>query len=345
MRRKLIIWGCLALFLSIVAGAVTQLFIRPHLPVENGQDPGNIQNQNNETGDKTAYPFAGWKDRPRERALAVVIDNAEQARPQTGLERADIVIEVPIEGGMTRFVALVCSKDMDLVGPIRSARPYLVELAQEYNGILVHAGGSEEALSLLEKEKSDHLDEIYGGNQVSASFWRIPDRIKPHNLFASSDTLRRAANNLKYKLSVPAPQRAVLAAEEEVPGEVVDNISIFYGHKSFTALFSFNKEERVFERFTADKPHSSSLGGQLRTANVVVQYVPYRYADGEGHLQLILHGEGEALFFRDGKVVKGKWNKQPGKLTKFTDKDGKTVSFMEGPIWVEIVPKGTRVDY
>lgn len=344
MRRKFIIWGFLVLILSIVVGMVTHYFVRPYLPAEKTLQKGDAQVKD-ETGEEIVYPFAGWKDKVRERALAIVIDNAERARPQSGLERADVVIEVPVEGGMTRFVALICSNDMDLVGPIRSARPYFMDLAQEYNGILVHAGGSPETMNILEKEKFAHLDEIYGGKQVAASFWRTPDRPKPHNLFATSDTLRRAAKNLKLNLTTLPHQPTVLAADAEVPGEVVDNISIFYANKSCSALFSFNKEQRVFERFTGEKPHLSSLGEQLKTANVIVQFVPYCIADGDGRLQLILHGKEEALIFRDGKVVKGYWEKKPGKITKFTDRAGKAISFMEGPIWIEVVPKGTRVDY
>ena len=76
---------------------------------------------------------------------------------------------------MTRFVAVINIDDMDLIGPIRSARPYIVDLAKEYKGILIHAGGSEDALKILEEGTLEHFDEINGGVQVASSFWRIPD--------------------------------------------------------------------------------------------------------------------------------------------------------------------------
>jgi hypothetical protein len=290
-------------------------------------------------------PYPGWNDKKRQRALAVVIDNAPEARPQSGLEQADIIIELPVEGGLTRLLAIISGENQELVGPIRSARSYIVDLAREYNSILVHAGGSPDALETIDREGIENLDEIYGNSEAAAAFWRVPDRPKPHNLYASSDSLRRSAKALKYDLGTPPPQHPTFKPDTEMTGESISDVTIFYANRKSLVRYVFNKEKRVFERYMEEKPHLTAKGEQLTGANVIVQYVPYQYIDGDGRLQLIMHGSGQALVFSDGKVIKGLWQKNPGGHARYTDLKGKTIALMEGPTWIEVVPKGTRVEY
>lgn len=345
MRGKFLKWAVLGIFLSVLSGAVAYYYMRPHIPpnlagINHFTNPDKQKKDQQET-----MPFPGWKDASRKRALAVIIDNALAARPQSGLEFADVVVEIPVEGGMTRFLAIISRNETELVGPIRSARPYLVDLAKEYNGILVHAGGSEEAVQAIDREKPDHLDEIEGGPQVGAAFWRVPDRVKPHNLYASSESLRRAAKELNYNLTVPPPEHSYIVKVTEISGQPVNEINILYPNRENQIRYTYNKERKVFERFMAEKPHVNPKGEQLAAANVIVQYVPYRVLNGDGNLQLILHGEGDALIFRDGKVVKGLWQKQPGGFTRFVDEKGRSIPLVPGPTWIQVVTKGTRVDY
>ncbi|MBZ4653768.1 MAG: hypothetical protein JG781_1107 [Peptococcaceae bacterium] len=345
MRGKFLKWAILGIILSTLSGAAAYYYMRPHIPpniagINHFTNPDKQKREQQEV-----VPFPGWKDAPRKRALAVIIDNAPAARPQSGLDQADVVVETPVEGGMTRFLAVISRYETELLGPIRSARPYLVDLAKEYNGILVHAGGSEDAIEAIDREKPDHLDEIEGGPQVGAAFWRVPDRAKPHNLYASSESLRRAAKELNYNLAVPPPERSYIAQGTEISGEPMEEINIFYPNRESQIRYTYNKERKVFERFMAEKPHVNPKGEQIVAANVIVQYVPYRVLNGDGNLQLILHGEGDALIFRDGKVIKGLWQKQPGGFTRFVDTKGKSITLVPGPTWIQVVTKGTRVDY
>ncbi|MGI6588814.1 MAG: DUF3048 domain-containing protein [Peptococcia bacterium] len=345
MKKRYILWSFFIFFLSMLLGVVTLYLVRPYFSGERTLSSDKEANYREGEGEEV-YPFAGWQDKPRQRAFAVVIDNTEKGRPQAGLEKADVIVEVPVEGGLTRFIAIICIDDMDLLGPIRSARPYLIDLAKEYRGILIHAGGSEEALKKLQKESLDHFDEINDGGQIAAAFWRVPDRSKPYNLFTSSDVLRRTVKKLNMDRSFLPPQRPLLSLEAEVSGRKAEDITIFYAHKSSMVHFSYNKEKQVYQRFTADdKPHLTYLGEQLQVANVIVQVVPYCYTDGDGHLQLIMHGEGEAFIFRKGKVLEACWQKKPDEFTRFIDKKGKLIPLMEGPTWIAVVPRGMRIDY
>jgi len=345
MRGKYIKWAAVCLVLSIITGAAAYYVLKPYFfkanPFQHLSKPNN-----QETGESPkVVPFPDWKERTRQRGVAVVIDNTVEARPQSGLDQAEVVVEFPVEGGLTRLLAIMSDDNIELVGPIRSARPYIVYLAQEYNSILVHAGGSDEALELIAKEKIDHLDEILGGVQVGAAFWRVPDRPKPYNLYASSDSLRRVGNNLKMNMTTPPTQHPVLEPDAEVEGESTDDITIYYPNRTSLVRYLFNKDAGIYERYMEEKPHLTAKGEQIATANIIVRFVPFRCVDGDGHLQLIMHGEGKTLVFRDGKVVEGLWKKAPNQFTKYTDKNGKTIPLVQGPTWIELVPNGTRIDY
>ncbi len=344
MRRRIVKWTIIALIASVISGTAAFYYMRVYAPEKINFDLLTNQKEKEQV-EEEEVPYPDWQERERVRALAVVMDNTESARPQSGLEYAETVLELPVEGGLTRLLAIIATDDIITVGPIRSIRPYIVDLAKEYNGVIVHAGGSQQALEQVEDNKVEHLDEIYGKNLVSAAFWRLPDRQKPHNLYASIDSLRKVCGELKYNLTEPPRQRPTLLSDEEVNGEDAEDITIYYPNRKSVVQYLYDKEEKIFIRHMADKPHESEQGKHLTTPNIIIQYVSYRYLDGDGRIQLIMHGKGEALIFREGKVVSGVWQKEPGGFTKFVDRQGKEIPLLDGPVWIQVVLKGMRVDY
>lgn len=341
MKKRIIILAIIGIIVSIIAGVLAYVMMRPLLPDDlsfnNGQEEEPIPDINEDV-------FPGWRERERNKALAIVIDNAPEARPQSGLEAAELVYELPVEGGLTRFLAMITS-GVEIVGPIRSTRPYINDLAKEYGAFLVHAGGSNEAITNLERYSIPHLDEINGSRQVRAAFWRTPDRPKPSNLYSSTEALLKAASSEKYDLATPSKVLSLVEPGKEISGDEIKDITIFYPNREAEARYIYNSTTKVFERYTAGKPHLSEKGEQITCANVIVQYVHYRYTDGDGRLQLLMHGEGEALIFREGKVLSGMWKKMPGEFTVFTDKKGQKLGMLPGPTWVQVVTAGTTVDY
>jgi uncharacterized cupin superfamily protein len=334
-------WVLIGLLFSIVSGAAAYYYMGAYLPKTINFDfkpkPSEVETK--------FEPYPEWDARERQRALAVVIDNTPQARPQSGLDQAEVVIEVPVEGGLTRLLAIMTGDGIETVGPIRSVRSYLVDLANEYSAILVHAGGEQETLNNLETDKAEHLDELFGGREVAAAFWRVSDRSKPHNLYASLDSLRRAAKAQKYKLSSAPVTRETLTSDATVDGEEVDDITIYYPNRESEVRYVYNKEELTFARFISGNSHNTAKGQQIKTPNIIIQFVPHQTVDGDGRLQLILHGEGKALVFREGKVVTARWKKTPGQFTRYTDLNGGKIPLLQGPTWIEIVTNATRVDY
>ena len=131
-----------------------------------------------------------------DRPFAVIVENSPSARPQSGLHLADIVYEVLAEGDITRFVAIFHSETAEEIGPVRSMRPYFVELGMAADAVLVHAGWSQEAMNLMAKHKWNHLDEVYGDH---AYYWRDKSRKAPHNVYTSTELMRKGAEERKFR--------------------------------------------------------------------------------------------------------------------------------------------------
>ncbi len=147
------------------------------------------------------------------RPIAVMINNAPAARPQSGLSQADMVYEVLAEGGITRLVAVYQSYHGDVtIGPVRSIRPYLIGIGDSLHALLVHAGGSTDAYAILQGGGREHLDEI---TNASAPFWRDSSRKAPHNLYTNEVKLREAAAKKGYEETVTIPAFPFLAASSE----------------------------------------------------------------------------------------------------------------------------------
>ncbi|GAH19229.1 unnamed protein product, partial [marine sediment metagenome] len=146
-------------------------------------------------GEITTLPEVKEKESPfGSRPLSIMVENSEGARPQSGLDKANIVYEVLAEGGITRFLAIFYDRDAEEVGPIRSARPYFVSKSLEHQAIYVHVGGSEEAYNFIKEEKIDDINEFVDFQP----FWRSKNRKPPHNLYTSTIKLRKEANKLGY---------------------------------------------------------------------------------------------------------------------------------------------------
>lgn len=179
-------------------------------PVESPVETPPVKETAAFTAPLTGMPL---KEASSRRPLSVMINNAPAARPQSGLSKADIVYEVLAEGGITRLIAIYQSQTgIEKIGPIRSIRPYLINIGESYGGVLVHAGGSPEAYSIIKKQGKQDMDEI--GN-AGAYFWRTKDRKAPHNLYSSDEKLREGAEKLKYAAEAKIPAYSFIQEEND----------------------------------------------------------------------------------------------------------------------------------
>ncbi len=272
------------------------------------------------------------------RPITVVIENHPDSRPQTGLDKADIVYETLAEGGITRFLAVYQAAELSTIGPVRSARDYFAEIATEYAPVFAHVGGSDEALANLSADKYDGLDDA---NQyfLDKYFKRVSNRYAPHNVYTSLDLLRGLIKDKHWKstASVAAWQfdDAPTAGSESALETTVS-----FSTPSYTARFVYDPATGLYNRFMAGKIHSDAeTKAQLATKTLIVQLATVTDVPNDPKLRVDINltSGGHAYIFHDGTLVHAEWKKQNGR-TRYYGVDGKEVVFPRGQMWIAIAP-------
>jgi hypothetical protein len=271
------------------------------------------------------------------RVVMVMINNHTKARPQSGLDQADVVYEILEEGLITRFMAFYQSELPEVVGPVRSIRPYNITLAEAFDSIISHAGGSEAALSTLRQGNHSDLDEIYRYNKA---YWRIHTRKAPHNLYTSIPALRKGAEAMGYPVKGNVPSFTFRKATDEVQGEKAETINVFYA-KGYTAEYAYDSQTKQYKRLTVGQLlKNKETGKQVEAANVMVLSTNHRIVDSKGHLEINVNGPGEGYLFQRGKAMKITWELKDGMLRAY--QNGQEVPMYPGKTWVNVVPIKTN---
>jgi len=279
---------------------------------------------------------------------AIIIENLTAARPQSGLDKAQIVYEALAEGGITRFLAIYArghTADVPQIGPVRSARPYYLDWTDELGAMFVHIGGSPQALTEINKRGIFDLNQFFN----SKYFWRDKTikTASEHTLFTSLDKLiyaLRDKNKLDAQPTYDTWQFKSDKAQDSRPSDVKP-ITIDFSSFNYKVEYKYDREVNDYARFQAGQPHLMKSGDAIRAKNVLVVYTKTTLADKE-RLAMETVGEGEALIFIDGEAIKGKWKKLSAKdRLKFYDSEGAEVKLNAGTSWVEIVPTDRVVKY
>lgn len=278
-------------------------------------------------------------------ALVVKIDNAPRARPQAGLNQADVVMAERVEDGVTRLFTVFHSNDADPVGPVRSARSTDIALAASLRRPLFAYSGTN---ALFQQQlKTAPLVDV-GVDVAPGDYRRQGGRPAPYNLFTSTPALfRRAPGGATAPgpLFVYRPAGQPLAAAGAAPAA---GAHLEYRGRHITTVVDWGWDAGAggWRRAQDGTPHVDTAGAQVVAKNVVVQFVEYRdtglrdrsnTAVPEAHLM----GEGEAWVLTDGKSVRGRWSKPtPEAVTSYTDAGGRPIGLTPGTTWVELAPPG-----
>jgi hypothetical protein len=273
----------------------------------------------------------------RRPAVSVKIDNNAQARPQAGLEAADVIYEEFTEG-ITRFVVVFQSADAGMVGPVRSVRPGDPAIVRPFGGPLVFSGGSAPVLSVV---RSAGIAQVTENDKETLR--RRSGKRAPHNLYTDTAAMYAKAGTA----AGPPAFAAFLAPGAPTTGAGATpapglRLSAAPG---VTAQYLWDATEAVWKRSTDGRPHTLEGGAQLSPRNVIVQYAPYvTFApDPKVRFPEVI-GSGEALFFIGGAQVRGRWSKSSaGAMTTYTDSAGRPISLSPGQTWVHLQQPGTAV--
>jgi hypothetical protein len=275
--------------------------------------------------------------------FAVQVENMVDARPLSGISKANLVYEAISEAGITRLLAIYTSDNLvPEIGPARSARPYYMDWASEYGALYAHSGGSPEALRAVSDYDILDLNEFANGR----FFWRSKSRYMPHNLYTSVELLNEAFAAKDGEVKSFEPWQ--FKDEVELDGRPSEErrAKIYFSTGSYEVGWQYSRETNDYLRYQADIIQQDKDGSEVRAKNVAVQFVRMITLDSEGRKKVETIGSGEAIVFRDGVKIEGEWSKEKkGERTKFYDSVGQEIKFNPGVTWVEVVPNGTEVEF
>ncbi|MFA6254649.1 MAG: DUF3048 domain-containing protein [Patescibacteria group bacterium] len=268
------------------------------------------------------------------RPIAVMLENHVDSRPLAGLESASIIYESIVEGDITRFLAIFDPQiKATRIGPVRSVRPFFVELAEEWQVVLFHAGGSSDAMYKLT------YSPVYSINEISADgiyFWRDPKRNEPHNLFTSADLMKRAITAKEIEARADFSPW-LFKKENAASANIVSPVKVeFASNPDYQVEYQYNPINNDYTRYLAGEFHKTESGIILKAKNIIVQYVDYRIIDDYGRLEVNVKSGGVAEIYQDGRKIEGEWKKSGGR-TRFYNQTGEEVEFNPGTIWIELV--------
>lgn len=341
-RRRALVVSAAALLALTACGAPVEPDAPPPVTVTPTAEESRTTPPEPEVG-AIAWPLTGIPvdEVPARSSLAVKVENTSAARPQAGLEDADIVWETVVEFSVPRFIAVFHTNSPEKIGPIRSVRPMDAAIIAPMGGILAASGGQGGILRLVRDADSQLLTHD-GGN---AGFYRSSARSAPHNVYSSAADLWEQAS--KKRQTAPPEQFAFAsdAASATAAAAGADTSSIALRMGQGRPVWQWDADSATWLRSEGSVPAVSEAGERLAAVNVVVLSVqPYNSgfrAQGRTPVpNLRLEGEeGTALVAQGGKTIEATWTK--GDIAdpiKLVDADGKPVLLAPGNTWVEMMP-------
>ncbi len=276
-------------------------------------------------------PFTGLPTDLTAPVLGVKIDNASVARPQSGLAQADLVYVEPVEGGLSRLLAVFQSQAPSVVGPVRSSRASDVELLANFGRpALAFSGAAPSVAALVAGASLLDVSEL----ARPGDYRRDRQRRMPHNLYGDANLLRQGGTpprDIGFRFGPPPPGgRPVQETGVEYPATA---IGVRWEPAESRWMISMD-----------GGPLTAATGPRPSAATVVLQRVSVRDAgvrDAKGSPSPFAAtvGSGEAIVLRDGMAFTGTWSRPaPDSITAFTLPDGSPLTFAPGPVWVVLVP-------
>jgi len=292
-------------------------------------------------GAKAVWPLRGGDapnaDATKRRPVVVRVPNDPAARPQAGLGAADLVFEMLVEGGITRYAVVFHSQDAEKVGPIRSARLSDLHYMPMLRGILAHVGAQGTVLQRIrDAAKSGRFIDVDQFEHASA-FDRVSERAAPQNVYTSTKRIREAAKD-DAKVDVPP-----LAFGTAPGGTAFTSFVVPY---SGTTRVEYTAQSSGFKRAQGGQPTVDDATKQEVTpTNVVVikteiTEVPGLVEDEHGSLSLEIRstGTGPAVVLSDGKRFNGTWERNGDGNYSFKDAGGAAIALRPGLTWIHVVP-------
>ncbi len=271
-------------------------------------------------------------DDPTRPALAVKIDNVGAARPQTGINQADIVYVEEVEGGLTRFAAVFHSTTITEVGPVRSMRTGDFDLLGQFNSpLFANSGGNRGARRAL--GESTLVD--IGAASHSSLYYRS-GRAAPHNLYTNPLNLWSVGSGPDYPTSTPSPIFRFREPGDSIPGNPTPASGIALDYGQTTVEYGWNGTG--WDRTQDGSATVDAAGVRAAPTTVVIHFTSYVPSAADLRSpEAITIGQGEAWILTEGQVVRGFWRRaEISDQTEYVDGSGNLLTILPGRTWVEM---------
>ena len=268
--------------------------------------------------------------------LVVKIDDTKDARPQVGLEDADVVYVEQVEAGLTRIAAIYSSKLPDLIGPVRSARISDIDMLAQYGRVgLAYSGAQTKMRPVL---AAANIENLSAERNPPTIFTKDPNRVGPVNMFLKPSLLLERANT-KAGTQIDSPKVAPWYFGDAPKGETFTT-TVKMKWPSARYELHWDSVSKKYLIFFDDEPDYASSGTQLAADTVIIQLVsitPSIYGDKVGGITPFSKttGSGNAILLRDGKSYQITWQRNLATdVTTWLSADGKVANFKPGKIWI-----------
>lgn len=326
---------------SIASEQETRLEIRIDKETESREEPEFLQEESGQEDGKVRSYLTGElmeASKAGRRPVAVMMSNDKAALPQYGINRAGVVYEAPVEGGMNRFMAILEDyDDLDRIGSVRSCRTYYTYFAREFDAIYAHFGQSTFAKPYLK-----NLDNINGVEGVGdIAFYRSKDKKKPHNAYTSYSSLQKAINSLGYSQEYDETYEGhyQFAKGHEVQlKNSIDAYQVYPGYSMNKPWFVYHEDDGLYYRFQYGASHEGDEG-QIAVKNLILQYCPMAHYATTEYLDINVRANENGYYITNGKAIPIHWRKD-GEfgVTHYYDSEDNEIILNQGKTWVCIIP-------
>lgn len=309
----------------------------------------------------------------KHRPLGVMIENHQEARPQSGLSRADIIYEAVAEGGITRFLAIFYCEDASPLGPVRSARTYYLDFISEYGDkpLYAHVGGANtpglaDALGQISEYGWVGKNDLNQFSLGFPTFWRDYERLgrtmaTEHTMYSTTTKLWEVAQKRSLTEKDEKGKRwdedykgwsfKEDAKAEARPASFSAEFNFWEGHNDYLVRWEYDPATNSYRRFNGGQLHlDKNNERELSAKNIILVFTKEQNAndgyENNAHLLYGTTGKGKAVIFLDGQKIEGEWRKKDRtSRMKFYDSLGKEIQLNRGQIWIEILPLNVTVNY
>jgi len=289
------------------------------------------------------------KDRP----IAFMIDNNVKAQPQSSVNKAYVIYEIIVEGNETRLMAVFKERDIDVIGPMRSARHYFIDYAMEHDAIYVHLGESPQAIERMGTYKVNSINgqlyETGKARTASARFWRS-SRAAPHNAYTNIEKILEISKDKGYKTTsdTKSPFNYV---EEDIRLDdsdiVVNAVNIPYS-KNHIVRYEYNEETERYIRFSKGRKQTDQETKEDMTAKNIIITFAYNYSipNAEGRQDVVTVKDNKGYYITNGKAIEIICKKEAiTSKTKYVDMQGNEIKINDGNTFVNICPDDANVTF